>query len=182
MGKRSNFERNPRDYYRTPEKALLPLLPHIVKRGLVVLEPCAGDGQLSRLLKKYGMTIGWESDIEPQDESIDQMDALDQTNLSRYADIIITNPPWEKRKHKGEICNKLMRHWLTHFHGDIWLLMEASWPQTKQALEFKGFVSKIVPVGRVSWMENGISGKDDCSWYCLNVSHTGGTKQYWRIP
>lgn len=26
MGKRSNFERNPRDFYRTPEAAVLPLI------------------------------------------------------------------------------------------------------------------------------------------------------------
>ena len=28
MGKRSNFERKERDYYRTPEEALIPLLKH----------------------------------------------------------------------------------------------------------------------------------------------------------
>ena len=29
MGKRSNFERNPRDFYPTPKEAVIPLLPHL---------------------------------------------------------------------------------------------------------------------------------------------------------
>ena len=29
MGKRSDFERIPRDFYPTPYKAVLPLLPHL---------------------------------------------------------------------------------------------------------------------------------------------------------
>jgi len=29
MGKRSNFERKPRDYYQTPFEAVKPLLPHL---------------------------------------------------------------------------------------------------------------------------------------------------------
>ena len=32
MGKRSNFERIERDFYPTPEEALIPLLPHLPKQ------------------------------------------------------------------------------------------------------------------------------------------------------
>lgn len=60
MGKRSDFERNPRDYYQTPYEAVIPLLPHLVAphsaRGYVAnfVEPCAGDGRLVRHLEKHG--------------------------------------------------------------------------------------------------------------------------------
>jgi len=191
MGKRSNFDRNPRDYYITPEKAVLPLLPHIQGKGLVFAEPCAGDGSLVRHLIKYGMRCGWQSDIEPQHEDVKEFDALELLCLDRMNDIIITNPPWEKRKNKGEIFNKLLRHWLATFanephrygagHGDIWLLFDSDWQHTVQALEFKKYCKKIVSVGRVSWMGNGTSGKDNCSWYCFNAHNKRPVQFYWRV-
>ena len=45
VGKRSNFERKPRDYYPTPIDAVIPLIKHLPKKGLFA-EPCAGDGRL----------------------------------------------------------------------------------------------------------------------------------------
>ena len=47
MGKRSDFERVPRDYYPTPFEAVRPLVPHLPDKGLFG-EPCAGDGRLIR--------------------------------------------------------------------------------------------------------------------------------------
>src|SRR5262249_32427864 len=45
MGKRSNFECEPRDFYRTPAAAVPPLLPHL--RGVrTFAEPCCGDSAL----------------------------------------------------------------------------------------------------------------------------------------
>ena len=45
MGKRSEFERIPRDYYPTPYSAVQPLLPHLPDR-FEFAEPCAGDMRL----------------------------------------------------------------------------------------------------------------------------------------
>ena len=46
MGKRSDFERIPRDYYPTPYEAVLPLIPHLPQKPFSYAEPCAGDGAL----------------------------------------------------------------------------------------------------------------------------------------
>ena len=43
MGKRSNFERKPRDYYRTPIEAAEPIRP-FMQDIQTFCEPCAGDG------------------------------------------------------------------------------------------------------------------------------------------
>lgn len=180
MGKRSKFKRNPRDLYKTPESAVLPLLPHIEGRGLIFIEPCAGDAQLTKILIDNGLKCGWQSDIEPGHDDVKDFDALELLGLELLGDIIITNPPWEKRKHKGELFNKLLRHWLETFRGDIWLLFDADWIHTKQALEFKDYCVKIVSVGRVSWMENGTSGKDNCAWYLFNRDNTKDTEFVWR--
>ena len=45
MGKRSDFERKPRDFYPTPMEAVEPLLPHLPE-GFKFAEPCAGNGAL----------------------------------------------------------------------------------------------------------------------------------------
>lgn len=45
MGKRSNFERNPRDLYDTPYQAVVPLLPFLNPHTNYA-EPCFGNGKL----------------------------------------------------------------------------------------------------------------------------------------
>ena len=45
MGKRSNFERIEKDFYPTPYKAILPLLPHLSK-DVWFYEPCCGANDL----------------------------------------------------------------------------------------------------------------------------------------
>lgn len=181
MGKNSKFERAPRDYYKTPESAVLPLLRHI-KKGMRFAEPCAGDGQLVRILQNYGLVCLHASDIEPQVPGGLKMDALELVNLFPMCEMIITNPPWEKRVWMGEIFNKLLRHWLAtfigdkrqHNHGDIWLLFDADWMHTMQAIEFMPYCKRIVSVGRVKWFPGtDHDSKENCAWYCFNANHDG---------
>ena len=68
MGKRSDFERKPRDFYPTPIEAVYPLLPHLPE-GFTFAEPCAGNGALIDHLETKG-TCMWASDIEPQAKGI----------------------------------------------------------------------------------------------------------------
>lgn len=53
MGKRSDFERHERDYYRTPPSAVAPLLAHLPIMTHFI-EPCAGDGALIDALEAVG--------------------------------------------------------------------------------------------------------------------------------
>jgi hypothetical protein len=56
MGKRSSFERIPRDFYPTPLKAVLPLIPYL--RGVrTFAEPCCADGALVRHLEGFGASM-----------------------------------------------------------------------------------------------------------------------------
>ena len=70
MGKRSSFERREADFYPTPAKAVLPLVPFL--RGIrTFAEPCAGEGDLVRHLESFGLRCVYAGDI-------------------------ITNPPWSR--------------------------------------------------------------------------------------
>ena len=172
MSKHSDFKRVERDFYKTPESAVLPLLPYIQGEGIIFAEPCAGDGQLRDILAKHGIRCGWESDIEPQRDGIQKCDAREIFGLGATVDAIITNPPWEKRKWKGEIFNKLLRHWLATFDGDIWLLFDADWLHTVQSKEFTPYCKRAVSVGRVKWFPGTKhESKESCAWYCFNKNH-----------
>lgn len=162
MGKRSSFERNPRDYYPTPYEAAAPLIKHLPRLSTFV-EPCAGDGRLVRNIERHNNKCVFACDIEPQHDDrnnfeIEQADVL----LFNYdlppADFIITNPPWDRERLHSMI--ESFRH-----QALTWLLFDSDWMFTKQAEPYKPYCHKIVTVGRVSWMENGSSGMDNCCWY-----------------
>jgi hypothetical protein len=162
MGKRSNFERIPRDFYPTPRKAVLPLLPHL-KPGTMFYEPCAGDGALLDYLQAAGHHCVWESDIAPQ-RSMMKADAL---ALLFVNGTIITNPPWGR---------KLLHPMIAHFSVQCptWLLFDSDWMHTKQSAPFMPWLRKIVSVGRVKWIpDSKMTGKDNCTWYLFDQKSEG---------
>lgn len=162
MGKNSNFERNPRDFYPTPYECVVPLLRHLPRiRGtqkVTFIEPCAGDGRLIRHLQKHGFSCAAAWDIEPKAEFIEQKDVLFFDCPFPSADFIITNPPWER-----SILHDMIE--LFRRNRPTWLLIDAGWMFTGQARPFLKFCNRIVPIGRVSWMGNGTDGKEDACWY-----------------
>jgi hypothetical protein len=159
MGKRSNFERIPRDFYRTPYEAVVPLLPHL-PAGSRFCEPCAGDGRLIDHLTSVGHTCAAAWDIEPRRYDIAEKDALEW--VIGNIDFFITNPPWERG-----ILHPLIDH-LSADHP-TWLLFDADWMHTKQSAPFIPYLHKIVSVGRVKWIpDSKMTGKDNCCWYLFD--------------
>lgn len=170
MGKNSNFERNPRDFYPTPYECVLPLLPHIIRPGGVqqvqFIEPCAGDGRLVRHLKKHGLSCVYACDVEPKDDFIVERDVLFfEQEPFPAADLIITNPPWDR-----DLLHRMIE--LFRVQAPTWLLIDADYMFTKQAKPFMAYCSKVVSIGRVSWMGNGTDGKDNCCWYLFGDFET----------
>ena len=156
MGKRSNFERKPRDFYPTPIEAVEPLLPHLPEE-FSFAEPCAGDGALVKHLETKGVCT-WASDIEPQAEGIYKR-SYDELSFDELIDseYVITNPPWDRT----------ILHPMIEFFAPkkkTWLLFDADWMHTKQSRQYMPWCRKIVSVGRVKWFGN-MTGKDNCAWY-----------------
>ena len=160
MGKRSDFERVPRDFYPTPAAAVLPLIPHL--RGVrTFAEPCAGNGDLVRHLEVYGLRCVYQGDIAAGQDAL---------TLDSYggADAIITNPPWTR---------KLLHPLIEHFQriAPVWLLLDSDWAGTKQAVPYLTSCSDILPVGRQIWIPGtSMHGKDNAAWYRFDVRHTAG--------
>lgn len=173
MGKRSQFERVERDFYPTPHRAVLPLLPHM-SIGSRFVEPCAGNGALVDVLRDAGMICVGAFDIAPQRVDIEEGDALTISGPSS-ADMFITNPPWSRN---------FLHPLIVHLSDMLptWLLFDADWMHTQQAKPFKTRCRAVVSVGRVRWIEGSASdGKDNAAWYLFDKPDSGAsTIFHWR--
>jgi hypothetical protein len=159
MGKRSSFERIPRDFYPTPYEAVVPLLPHLPRRA-TFNEPCAGDGALAEHLARHGHECVFAADIAPQAEWIYYADA--RLNRAARADFNITNPPWSR-----DVLHPIILNLSSLL--PTWLLFDADWMHTKQSAPFIPYLHKIVSVGRVKWIpDSKMTGKDNCCWYLFD--------------
>jgi hypothetical protein len=104
MGKRRpKFPRQEADFYPTPRKAVLPLIPFL--RGIrSFAEPCAGAGDLVRHLESFGLACVYAGDISTGQDAL---------SLNSYGtiDAIITNPPF------SGVNRRLMHRMIEHFQG-----------------------------------------------------------------
>lgn len=173
MGKRSDFDREQLDFYRTPRSAVLPLVNHFHAR-YEFCEPCAGDGALIRHLEEFGFRCVSAFDVNPQAGGIDHHDASFMTEKDlKGAEMIITNPPWDRAPlHQIiERCIELR---------PSWLLFDADWMHTKQASKYLKYCSDIISIGRVKWIEDSATaGKDNCCWYKFTNEWIAGTTKFW---
>lgn len=162
MGKRSDFDRIPRDFYPTPLTALVPLLPHL-PTGAHFAEPCAGDGALINGLldERPDLQCIAATDIEPKADGIEQRDVFD-FDVSSVDCLIITNPPWDRK-----ILHPMIEH--LSDQNPTWLLFDADWMHTKQSAPYMPRLRKVVSVGRVKWIpDSPHTGKDNCAWYLFD--------------
>ncbi len=165
MGKRSTFDRAPRDFYPTPAEAVLPLLPHL-EYGLMFAEPCAGDGALIRALERHGMSCVEALDIEPRTDMAFRRDAL-TWSPDHSVDCIITNPPWRR---------DILHPMIVRFSAQrpTWLLFDADWIHTRQSVPYLPWLRKVVSVGRLKWIpDSEMTGKDNCAWYHFDQHSEG---------
>lgn len=174
MGKRSDFKRVERDFYPTPEAAVLPLLDHL-EYDATYIEPCAGDGALIDVLDRM-LNLLMAYDIEPKRPGILPRDALEYCPRLGvcWPDYFITNPPWDRK-----ILHPLIEH-LSDI-APTWLLFDADWVHTKQSAPFMPRLRKIVSVGRVKWIpDSKMTGKDNCAWHLFDKPSDDPTLFYGR--
>lgn len=166
MGKRSDFERKPRDFYPTPYEAVVPLLPHLSHHGVRFCEPCAGDGALVDHLTKHGHRCASARDIEPRRDDIDKKDAL--TTLTGNVSYFITNPPWE-----WGVLDPLIT--FLSDQNPTWLLLNADLMHNKRMGPHMKRCLTVVSVGRVRWIAGSKNtGMENCAWYLfVNPDHIG---------
>lgn len=159
MGKRSDFERLPRDLYETPLHAAEPLFAHLGPAQRF-LEPFAGAGALIDVLQAQGHVCVGATDIEPLRNDILPRDFRDfHARDFPEADLIISNCPWKR---------PILHDAIVHLSDQLptWLLFDADWMHTKIARPFMPRCRRIVSVGRVKWIPGSEHvGMDNAAWY-----------------
>tara|TARA_R100000988_G_C3952188_1_gene141674 strand:- start:311 stop:850 length:540 start_codon:yes stop_codon:yes gene_type:complete len=165
MGKRTNYKKIARDFYATPIEAVSPIVPHLVNNE-TFYEPCHGKGDLIRHLENYKIKCVGCSDL------VDGQNALDIKNVK--GDLFITNPPWT-----WKILTALISHLC--LMKPTWLLLNADVMHNKRMSKHMKYCEKIVSVGRISWMQNGINGYENCAWFLFNKEFKNKTEFYARL-
>ena len=164
MGKRSEFERRKNDLYETFDpRAVVALLPYL-RPQTKFIEPCAGKGALVDQLVSAGHRCLQASDIEPGRDDIRQANAM---TVEWSPEAFITNPPWTR---------SLLHPLIVHLSNQAptWLLFDADWMHTKQAVPYLDRLVRIVSVGRLKWIPGSkMDGKDNCAWYLFNRLYGG---------
>jgi hypothetical protein len=108
FSKANRGQRNKSDFYQTPYSMTEQLLDHIGHwRSTSVLEPAAGDGAITKVLRKRGFEV-IESDI--------RMTGEDFLTRTEQVDWIITNPPFTLSLEFILQCKRIARK-------GFWLLM-----------------------------------------------------------
>lgn len=152
------------DYPTIDGRAVRALAPFIA--GLSTFaEPCCGELHLVRFLEDRGLRCSYAGDIKTGEDALVISDFGD-------ADAIITNPPWTR---------SILHEMIVHFQriAPTWLLFDADWAHTRQAVPFMDQCSHIVAIGRLKWIpDSKFTGKDNCAWYRFDAKHVGGPKFY----
>ena len=178
MGKRSDFELRKHGAYDTPPEAVRGLLPHLGDRQRF-FEPCAGQGMLIDALTDAGHACSGAIDIEPRRQDIVQGDVFKSRFLPENGfELFITNPPWPLPRSQGyptvDIAQRLSELKPT------WLLLSADFAHNAYFRVLSDRCQKIVSIGRVSWMGNGISGFENCAWYLFDITNERQTQFFSR--
>lgn len=182
MGKRSNFDRNPRDYYITPFEATLPLIAFLKEFNLPVsnyIEPCAGNGALVDHLKRHGLVCQYASDIEPQRRDINKFNIFDMTAQMMNGNVIITNPPWDRK-----LLHSMIEHCMTVLKVEAFLLFDSDWKETKQAVDYiHDYLIAYKSARRQIWIPGTTTkGKDNAGWYYFDPRKNKFPNWYLSFP
>lgn len=193
-------ERNSRDYYPTPAKAVLSLKKHMFSdtyeyhkgdKRVTFIEPCAGDGRLiQHLAPEFECT--YASDLDPQvlyKSSIVELSNEDTHTYTIHnhdvfthdwshkdydnAEYFITNPPWINDGKTNNQLNRLIE--TLSIHKPTWFLLNGSYAFNKKSASCMEICTDIIPVGRLKWIENSPHmGKEDCAWFCFDQTKSIG--------
>lgn len=178
MSKRSNFKKNPRDYYQTFDRRAGDALAPFIKDVETFAEPFVGNGALvNQLQENHDKLCFWKSDIEPQPDVSFGLTSLvmDFSEVSshdmRHCDVMITNPPFTK-----ELFHEAIEHFTPMIN--CWWLNQADYIFNKGSSHIiDKYVTDVVTIGRLKWFKDtNQSSVDNFVWIKTSKTKYGDTK------
>ena len=164
------------DFYPTPfwmTRALIRRLPWL--RDVSVLEPCSGNGAITRELELAGARVV-TNDYDPARQAMTHLDAGDPFSWklrSWRADWVITNPPFNE-------ADRIVPLAFEHARRGVAMLLRASWlePTKKRAAFLKAHPPRrLIILPRYSFLRNGSSDSVTSAWFVWDHRlHWGGVE------
>ena len=164
MSKRSNFDKVPKEFYRSIDPKIgQALAPYV--RGLTYASPCYGEGDLEDQLMDVA-TCKWRSDIR---ETVGCSEVMPVSSIKEEylegVDCIIENPPFSK-----DALLPILDH-LLPMGKPMWLLLPWDHLQNGYMKPYVKYMQCAVPLGRLYWFEN--------EWICFHdVDNDNGLEGY----
>jgi len=176
---KSGYDREPGDFYATPEWCTEVLLRHVEFDG-PVWEPAAGDGAMWRVLRGTITSHVLASDIAPHGAGgygVDKFDFFDVPPWShRVVEHVITNPPYNLAREFIERALVVTGPSM----GKVAMLLRNEYDCAKTRRHLFGecpqFALKIVLTKRPVWFpdrEKKASPRHNFAWYVWDWKHTG---------
>lgn len=169
MGKRTNYEKKPRDAYFTPIEAVKPLVGLLPP--VTFAEPTAGDGRLASHIEELipGSLCIYALDIEPQAEWVLQGDARAMTGeCVEHCQMIISNPPYT-----WSVLKPLLDLWIGLL--PTLLLLPADMMHNKRFAPYMEKCVWVKSVGRVKWIEDSkTAGMENSCWMLFDKNKDVG--------
>jgi hypothetical protein len=177
----SGHDRQPNDFYPTPDWVTEALLKHVTLRG-PVWEPCCGDGAMARVLERTGHKVV-ATDLVDRGFGRGGVDFFDCSSFPAGCRTMVTNPPYGDG---GRVANSqlalqdLVRHALDltmRADGQLALLVRFQWLAGKRAaaLISSGPLSRVVVLTkRIQWFSMGdrtTTGQHHHAWVFWDCSH-----------
>lgn len=170
------------DFYETPVRAIMPMLPKLTKDGIKVLEPCAGRGAIVKAIKSY--CSAEITSIEIQENFKDYLDQpiigdFLQTESSPIYDLVMTNPPFSQAEEFIKHARKFIKS-----DGKLAFLLRLPFiAGVKRYNLFKEFCPYEINV-LSQRPKFGGSNIDSCdyAWICWNKSSSEQTSINWIEP
>lgn len=162
-----------RNLVDTPPEAVEPLLTHLPP-GLRFIEPCAGAGKLRDALVSGrgggggGLVCVDAFDVQPRGPGVRTGDA----RTCNPTHVCISNPPYDRA-----LAVPILDAACT-WTVSSWWLTPLDWLANTWFAPFAPHVSRIIPVGRVSWVRTESGGPtgpgfDNSVWIELDWMPTG---------
>ena len=164
-------ERDPVDFYQSPEIAVDMLLEHTPLTG-PILEPSAGLGALVRPLRRHGFTV---TAYDLTDHGIISgegiktgVDFLAQDDASGCVSVVL-NPPYKD-------ADKHVRHALkiAPQGGVVCVLLRLTWMAAKKRADLLPHIEKIIICGRLKMLppnvvDKGHGGTVEFAWFIFRL-------------
>ncbi|HET8996154.1 MAG TPA: hypothetical protein VFN42_05755 [Acetobacteraceae bacterium] len=162
----SGYERESRDFYRTPAWVTAALLRHVTLRG-PVWEPCCGDGAMATVLADHGHQVV-ASDIVDRGYGRPGVDFFTCQRFPTGCAAMVTNPPYGEAGPEQQamgftraIMPRFVRHALDltqQANGQLALLVRLQWSAGKNAANLISsgpLDAMVVLTKRIRWFDMG---------------------------